>query len=527
MLQILPSSPTELGFPAKYDQWRNNQAELIEHTLMCEKRVVANCAPTGFGKSQCYMTEAVMNGGRVAIVTQTKGMQDQLLHDYGSMGVADIRGKDNYSCPSRPGWTCKDGHVGGCSLKGGPECGATRAYNAARASRIVSTNFKFWIASHKYGTGLGNFSKVIFDEADNCPDELADSVTVKLSYNEIENMLETVFSHPNSTGDSWKTWAGLTAGIAKKKTLEKKAQIDSNKVVKPSWIKDYHHLKNLTQKLATVALMRASEWLWEEFDWGWQFDPVKFSRYAESRLFFKIPKITMFSATIRRKTCHILNIGDDDMDFIDHPSVFDPAKSPVYYLPTMRVDMNNQDISVLSMRMDQFMRPRLQLGRNGVIHVTSFAYRDKVVRGSDYRTHMVSHWDKSPVAEAVERFRQQGGVFVTPSASTGYNFTDDMCRFQLITKLPFEPSTKIVKARQELDPTYSPYQTVRKLVQQCGRGTRSEEDWCENIVFDSHCDWFIPRYGSISQRGINPYLAPLSFLERWKTISTLPPVYQP
>src|SRR4051812_19333851 len=103
-MQLVPPTPGDLGFPAKFDRWRDNQPEAIEQSIFSPQRVIANCAPTGFGKSQCYITQAVIEGGRTCFLTGTKGLQDQLEKDYSSMGLVSIKGKDNYTCQFKPGW---------------------------------------------------------------------------------------------------------------------------------------------------------------------------------------------------------------------------------------------------------------------------------------------------------------------------------------------------------------------------------------------------------------------------------------
>ncbi len=514
MLSLLPARPTDLGISDKFDHWRNGQKESIEESLFCDKRVKANCAPTGFGKSLCYVTEALMSSGRTCIVTQTKGLEDQVMEDFGSVGLVNIRGKDNYKCVYKPGWSCRDGSVGSCPAREeATVCPYAGALVKTKEARIVVTNTKYWLAMHKYGGGLGAFDQVIFDEADNCPDDLAENVQVALSFREVEEILGSSFPSPSSTGDVWKAWASKARVKCQELFTQKQAQVAAAKSPRPSWISDLHHLKNMVQKFATVALMKAEDWVWEDFDWGWQFDPIKYHRYRESRMFLKIPSVSLYSATIRPKTCHMLGFRNEDFLFMDHPSVFDPERSPVYYIDAMKVDRNSGDLSLLIMRMDQVAMPRLRLGWNGAVHVTSFDYRDTVVKLSDCRSQIVSHWNGSPVLEAVKRYRDQGGLLVSPSITTGYNFRDDECRFVISLKTPFLPRTKVIKAREKADPFFGPYHTMRKLVQGFGRARRSSSDWSENFILDGHFINFYRRYG---------FFAPREFQERMKWPSGIP-----
>lgn len=514
MYNLVPSTPHELGFPEKFHRWRDNQVDAIEKSIVCDKRVVANCAPTGFGKSPSYMAQAILEGGRTCILTGTKGLQDQLVKDFKSVGLVTIKGKDNYPCNYKPEWTCKDGHAGSCAYRGTSSCPYTQAYNVARASKYVITNYKFWIAIHRYGTGLGIFDRIVLDEAHLAPDEVAESMQVQLSFREVEDILGSNFPKGSPDGDAWKEWAKKEIVLCRKAVQKKLGQIQSVKDPKPTWMKDYHHLKNMVQKLGIVALMRPKDWVWEMHDNGWQFDPIRFERYAESRLLFRIPKVILYSATLRPKTMHLMGMRDDTFQFTDWPSIFDPNRSPVYQVPTMRVDSRSGgDYTMLRIRIDQIIGPRIDLARNGIIHVTSFKYRDFLVRDSLHRKSLISHFEGAHSSTAIKRFMDRGGVLISPSVAEGYDFPDDLCRFQILTKIPFRPRSKVLDARQDADPLYGPYNAMQKLVQAAGRGTRSEVDWCENFVLDDHMFWFARRFQS---------LAPKAFWQRYKFANITP-----
>lgn len=500
----IPPKPSDLKFPEKFTEWRNNQQDFIYTMVRSGTRVVLPCAPTGFGKSPAYVAGAITSGGRTCFVTRTKGLQDQLMGDFAGVGLVDIRGKANYQCCARPGWTCQDGHAGGCAAKGTVACSYTRAYNRAVTSPLVTTSYKFWVAIHKYGIGMGKFDRVVFDEAHHAPQELADAVQVKLSFNEIQDILGLDFPG-GADGARWKEWAGGARAVATAACLRMQRQIDQARAdAKISWIREYHHLRHLTQKLATVALMRANDWVWEEQEWGWQFDPVRFGRYAERFLLLGVPKIIMVSATVRPKTAYMLGIGNDSLTFRDYPSVWDPRRSPLIHVPTMRVDYRNPDHRPLVFRIDQILQNRLNI--KGTIHVTSFKYRDEIVCQSEFRRLLQSHWNGDPVAAAVERFKTSAApaFLVSPSISTGYDFMGPLCRLQILTKIPFPPNhSKVAKAREEMDPDLGPYEAAQGIGQAVGRGDRSPEDWCENLILDDHWrDWFYRRYAHFVPKAV-------------------------
>ena len=493
--KFLPNTPAELGL-INFPEWRADQVDVLESILRSEKRFSIMSAPTGFGKSLCNIVQSKFHK-RTCIVTATKGLQDQHLHDFPHEKIRVIKGRDNYQC-TRPEWTCADGYAGNCPNKNTPLCKFSNALNAANVAPLVITNFSFWIYSRKHGQGMNSFDLVIFDEAHEAIDQLSSAMQSRISYHEVEEMLGMRFPQSSKiTGEgSWGKWAKTaikkTANAIRK--LEKQIECDEHPL--KQWSHNVQHLKKLQFRLEIVSDMAHDSWVWDEKEWGWQFDPVQINKFAESFLFQGTNKVTMSSATIRMKTADILGIPSSKVNFLDIPSSFSPERSPIYLLPAMRVDSsNNGDIRQLVIRMDQIMNSRA--GLNGIINVTSFSYRDLIVNGYKNSSRMVSHWNDEPVAIAVEKFKRKGGILISPSIGMGYDFPDEECRLILMSKIPFPDNrSKINKARQEIDPEYGSYVAVQKLVQQSGRGTRSKDDWCENFLLDAHLEWFIPKFAT-------------------------------
>jgi hypothetical protein len=52
-------------------------------------------------------------------------------------------------------------------------------------------------------------------------------------------------------------------------------------------------------------------------------------------------------------------------------------------------------------------------------------------------------------------------------------------------------------ARQKEDKQYAAYLMIQELVQQSGRGMRSESDSCETIIVDDNWFWVSKRYGHL------------------------------
>ncbi len=508
-------TPAEIGLPEKFDKLRPVQEETISLMLSSQKRAVATCVPTGGGKSVCGVAVALMSKQPTCITTNSRGLQSQYTGEFSEIGMVDIRGKSNYACEMKPDYTCEEGHASRCPYKGSVACPFSAASMRAATSSLVVTNYAMWINSRKYGQGMAHFKQVILDESHDAPGALAQALQVVLHHKEIEQTLGIDFLKGTAAEffGNWKPWASLARKQAELLMAAAYAKISGYSDPKPSVVKHYTHMRNLSRRLATLSTARPTDWVVEEVDEGFKFDPIRPGKYAEANLLLRVPKIICMSATLRPKTMFMMGLGKDKFDFKEYDSEFDPKRCPIYYVPTMRVDARNTDLSLLWARIDQIIAKRQD--RKGIIHTVSYARQEDILSRSRFASKMIINTKGEPPSSVIEKFKAAGPgtILVSPSVGTGYDFPGTACEWQILCKIPFEPPSKVLKAREQDDPEYRAYQAMQSMVQAFGRGMRHKLDRCENFILDDHCSWFIPRYG---------HLAPRSFHGTFKHITVLP-----
>lgn len=508
-------TPHEVGLPEKFTRWRANQEHAINVMQKSQKRFVALSAPTGFGKSPAYVAHAILSGQPTCIVTNSRGLQDQLMRDYGSIGLVDIRGRANYQCEMREDYSCQEGAVARCPYKNTVGCPASKAEMRAAQSPLVVTNYDKWTScAGRFGEKACHFSQVILDEGHDAPDAVARAMEVVISPNEVEKILEMDYPVDTDVFGCWKHWAGAAGGVAEEKLRNLNDRIKFAVEPKPTAIREWFHLRSLIRKLSIIACGRPLEWIVEEVNNEFLFDPVRPARYSEAVLFLHVPRVIIVSATLRPKTLFMLGLSQDSFEFFEFNSDFDPARCPVYYIPTMRVDSRAKDLSMLWLRLDQIISRRQD--RKGIVHTTSYQRQTDVLATSRYAHKMMVNVRGTPATSTVEIFKvsKPGTILVSPSVGTGYDFPGKDCEWQFLCKIPFpDGRSKIVKARSEDDKEYSAYQAMQSMVQAIGRGMRSAEDQCETFIGDEHLDWFMPKYS---------HLAPKSFKQFFRRVEILP-----
>lgn len=508
-------NPVELGLPDKFQRWRASQEDAISSMMDATQRVTGISAPTGFGKSPAYVAAALLSKKPTCIVTSTRGLQDQLMRDFSSIGLVDVRGRANYQCEMRDDYTCDDGYGTRCPYRKTMSCPSFHAEEMARRSNLIVTNYDKWMMTKRPLGCFDHIEQLILDEGHDAPQAVAEQMQVILNHREVEEKLQFSFPrHGQDDFSTWKIWAAGAKYEAKKQLEEIKIRIDGASEIRLSWVKEKKHLEYLCRRLSILSTANPVNWVVDQVEEGFKFDPIEPLMYTESVLFLHIPRIVIVSATIRPKTLYLLGQKQGSFGFHEYASDFDRKRCPTYWIPTMRVDSKTTDLSMLWVRLDQLASRRRD--RKGIVHTISYARRDDVLKNSRYASSMfINHQGESATA-MVERFKQAGpgSIFVSPSISTGYDFPGSECEWQFICKIPFpDGRPKIMKARQANDKEYGPYLAMQTLVQTIGRGMRSKEDQCENIIVDDHMEWFLPRYA---------HLAPKSFHSFYRRIETMP-----
>lgn len=501
------ASPVRLGLPAKFDSWREGQQEIIIDGLRTEKRVRVQVVPTGGGKSICYMAMG-LHQGRTVILTSTKGLQDQLEAEFGSL-ITVVKGQSAYKCRRMPQVTCNRGPchwgAGPCPIRALGQCEYHGTIEVAKRSPMVATNYAFWFANEP--DTLGKFDFLVCDEAHDSVEVMLDSLGVEITKWDTDRYLP--WPGPDKPMGHYLDWAEILAFKVEDRIDELKKRREAT--LSPEGAK----LLDLKMVLSKLNRVTEDNWVCDYRGKVIKFDPIWPGHLTEPYLLRDIPKVLFTSATVNRKTIEIMGIPNSDVAYKEYPSTFPLARRPVYWIPTVRMDhrIDNAGMGLWLSRIDQIIWPRI--ARKGVIHTVSYERMQRIINTSDYRGIMLHHTRQNTM-EMVGKFKEAPppSILVSPSVVTGYDFPYDECEWQIIGKVPFpDGRSKVMKARQDLDPEYSTYITMQALVQACGRGMRAPDDRCECFIIDDHAQWFLNKA---------KHLAPDWFLKAIRRSNTIP-----
>jgi Rad3-related DNA helicase len=522
---VLPP-PVACGAPPAFDQWRAGQPEAITFIVDSPSRINGLVLPTGAGKSLVAATLATLTGWRTAILTSTKGLQDQILGSFETIGLSDLRGQSAYRCraldrgaiygeyrsehnqcdvgPCKAGMACPWRDVG---------CGYFDAIAQARRTRILVTNYQAWMHQGAVGDGLGEFDCLILDEAHAAPEEVAGYLTTNITR---RTLTEVGLECPESEDAIvWIVWAN-DQRITVAKSIETLTRITKERRLTPSEIKQVRQQKNTLRVIERLADAKPDEWLVIEDKGEFSFHPIEVGAHVEGALLKGIPHVVLTSATLTPKTIETLGIDPSTVGWLSQPSTFPVERRPVIHVATVRIDhrLDSMGARVWLTRLDQILGARAD--RKGIIHTGSYLRAKLIYEHSEFRSRLLLH-ERATTREMVEKFRRAGpgAVMVSPSLTTGFDFAGTSCEYQVILKVPWPDSREpVIAARTVKDKSYPAYLAMQDLVQAVGRGMRSAEDRCETLILDDHVRWFLVKYRSF---------APQWFLDAFRSVMTIPP----
>jgi len=548
---LLPA-PYKLGAPRHFTEYRERQDEVILRVADSKARFVVVVAPTGFGKTLFSFVLAKLEADRAAMLTATRGLQDQLSGEYAEAGLVDVRGAGNYVCdfekfepeaakrlrhfdadgnndellrrePSSAeqafrksmGWgprvpkarTCDDApcHSGSLCSGKGSGCRYFDAVRAAQRSEIFSTNYSYWMASHAYSGGLGKLQLMLADEAHEIPEELSRHLRVELSRRQLDRCnRQSATPSPRDRMSTWAEWAFEVLGKLAIPSPDDAAR----------WQALSREVRDIGRSLHRLREVgRASDWVVERSERGLVFEPIWPAPYAEDALWLRTPKIVLTSATVRERTLELVGVPKGKFEFIELPSVFDPDRRPVYIIPGPRLSARSsgKDLRDAVRVTDAILGARAD--RKSIVHTVSYERAKMLAAMSRCGSRMIVY-DTRSKAKAVAEYKaarpSSGAVLVGPALEAGYDFPGDECRCQIIFKLGFPDSRgAVMAARQKSSRWYGLYLTMMDLVQAVGRACRAKADWCENFITDGQAAWFVAG---------NKSFAPRAFQEaiRWR-----------
>lgn len=500
----VPASPTELGFNEAHRLWRPHQRTTVQRIVDAPARsVLVVSAPTGAGKTLIALGSAVASGEQTTILTHQRALQQQYMEHELEPPLRLATGRSNHLCilPEMPEGLsaarapCTEGFVCPHATADRAEdisCPYYRQRELAAQARIRVLNYPLLFLQTKQGRFKS--SMLVCDEGHRLDKAILASEVVSFSASDLELARKWKLPLPSMADGTplhespLPTWAEAMYKQAVETLGNERLTQDEKDAVRA--------VRENAGRLAALNAMHATA-LWRAYSHSVvPVLPEELAQRVLLRALIGQQKLVVMSASIfdAAYQCARLGIPAARGTYIDIPSAFPVDRRPIFIRPVARMNVEStkdpRTLTALADTIDNIIEK--YAGRRGVVHSGSFALGREIAARSRYAARMVlAEPGNNHVQEFIDR---EGAVYVSPSAYEGYDFKDDLCRFNIVAKVSWPNRGDPVTAMQlKLIPGFNEYEAASALVQAAGRGMRHDADWCHTYVLDESVNMLIGR----------------------------------
>lgn len=504
------ANPLLQSLPGWVREYRPHQVEAINAIQDAYSRVpvVVVSAPTGSGKTLIGETVRRMLELPALYICTSKSLQDQFLRDYDYAEV--LKGRTNYPTELYPEMFADDdmNHIScdDCEWSMDKGCRWCRAKSScpyevqkqrALRSSIAVLNTSYFLAEANH---VGRFSDrplVIADEADELESALMGYVSVEIT----EGRLRKWRWDPPAkltVKASWEEW--LTLKIAETSKILGRLPEERGDVKVE---RERRFVEGIRDKMRVVLDgLGTDAWVYTgravddtKGRQGVSFKPARVDFLGKQLLWDHSPRWLLMSATVISSQEMLESLGYyGDYETVEVANTFPVENRKVIVRPVANMAQKNAEASwpKVADACTQIINENPE--HRILIHSVSYkltAYLKEqlgVFKPFEDRD-VISYTQASGREPALNRFKASPrAILIGPSLDRGVDLPGDLCRVQVLVKVPYgnigdrQVNTRLYSRGGKV---WYTIQTIRKIVQGCGRAVRSKDDWAKTYVLDS------------------------------------------
>lgn len=512
-----------------------------------DKRYAVFELPTGVGKSGIAYAIGAWAGSTTLnpdhqsgayILTTQKSLQTQYLRDFADRGMVELKGAVNYRCEDQD-TDCQAGrmlHKANRALiqskredpNVAPEdliefeaqhpvkCGTCAYENAKgrfKAAPLGVTNFSYMLAESKHVRTLRPRNVLIIDEAHNTESQLLSFVEIEITAQRADQVgapnpprIKPGEIHPARDWVLQVFRPLLNVWIANLKTELITTEFPDRRTKLSGRIAAGEQFDSRLEFLADNESI--DEWFAysDEKTGALKLRPLTARCIAEDYLFRMGLKLLFLSATILDGKAFIKGLGLNGTDggFLRVDSDFPVENRLIHFYPAGSMSFKNIENTTPKL-LNYIERILNKHGdEKGIIHTHSYRLTQAVVerlRGTKHAPRIITH--DSAVGSRDRAIYEhvnstEPTVLVSPSMTEGLDLSEDLSRFQVLSKVPYPYlGDPFVKARMAHDDRWYSWNTALSLVQATGRSIRSREDRATTYMLDADFNNFMARASDI------------------------------
>lgn len=481
----------DLILPAWVDELRPHQIAAIEETVghfHTGKRMVVLDAPTGSGKTLIgeSVRQLVAGDGRSSYVCSSLTLQEQFAADFPEAKV--IMGRTNYPTELDADKTANDCLGASCGFCTSTDnCPYQVAKHEAETAETAVLNSTYQLYASNYTRSFRKRDLIVVDECDTLEGELMRFADIWIG----EGHARQVNMQLPKSGVRYTTlveWLNEWAERAGRRTIHVKDAASARQ--KRTW-------DGLVRNAKTVAadLHHNSDlWVRQPHPRALVMKPVTINRFAHDKLWSHGDRFLLMSATVISAQAMLRELGwEEPWAEVKVPMTFPKENRRIVARGGIDMAQKNRETAWPEMvaAVNQVLVEHPD--DNVLVHTVSYELAKYLHDRCRSTAHAFITYEDSKVrADMLERFRAAGEVgeracLFAPSMDRGVDLPDDLCRVQVVAKVPFPYlGDRQVSARMRLPggQVWYSVETVRRLVQMTGRAVRGKDDWAVTYVLD-------------------------------------------
>lgn len=504
------------AFPANtFRKYQKETVLKIANAFNSGVKCVLLDAPTGSGKS--YINATFCRLMQSFYCTPQLTLIDQLKADKNLNGVfVDIKGKQNYVCYHDEQRTC---NIGLCKQYKDFKCDKSKVCPywiqklKALSANTALMSFAYFVLEGKTETqfSFGKRKLLVLDESHSIDRHIGEHVNLSISpyslphefYEEVRKSIPDKFKDMNDL----KYFIQATLKIAEMRDKEYSyvqttlTGLSLGMTIAKIKLEDF-----ISKANAMLETLSETEWVWNISFVTYSGFPCKtiLAQPLYSKTFMKrmvwdrADYFIISSATLQPVQLFISETGLDrymklnEVLHLKVPSTFPPENRPIIDVAQGKLTKDMKEVNLpQAVKMLEAIIEQ-EKGNNIAVHARSYEFARQIEMMIDpkYKPLLITHntENRDEKLQEWKDARNSGGkVFVCVAFTEGQDWRYDICRAQVLFKVPFPDITdKKVARRLELHQwNWYRYIAMRECVQAYGRAVRSETDHARFYIIDS------------------------------------------